>query len=118
MAALPNNNCDEYAGGICPKLAKGRGGCDADSDCDGNLVCGLRYNYESLPGITDVNSPRLSNNYNTNIVFREYNYCYDPTFQVYSELPTYTAKWDEYTQYDMNTTIQENESYISRIKFC
>jgi hypothetical protein len=47
------------------------------------------------------------------------NYCYDPNFQVYTtSYADSNGAWDEYDQSDMNTTIQKDESYISRLKVC
>jgi len=96
------------------KCAKGYGDCDSDSDCQGNLLCGQRNNFESLPGLTGLSRPTTQDPNGDD------DYCYDPNFQVYSELApsSYGATWDEYDYYDMNTTTQKDNSYVSRIKMC
>jgi hypothetical protein len=91
--------------------SSGEGPCDSDSECLGNLLCGQRNNFESLPGITGLNTRTT---YDPN---GDDDYCYDPNFQVYSTYAD-TGVWDEYDRSDMNTTIQKDESYISRLKVC
>lgn len=103
--------------GVCNsdfKCSKGWGPCDSDSVCRGNLVCGQRNGFESLPGLTGLDKPTtLDPN-------GDVNYCYDPNFQVSTEnAPNeWVDGWEEHDYYAMNTTIQKDESYVSRIKMC
>merc|ERR1712086_1246568 len=50
----------------------GWGDCDSDDDCIGDLVCGQRDNFESLPGLTGLDVPTEDDPDGDD------DYCYDP----------------------------------------